>query len=93
MARDYIKITPTAPQAMLLRNFIAAQRQAYNLGVQVREMMGHNNDGADFSDIETLFGLPAGKGQTVFDLVNGAVGSMVGDFQSDDAKQITEQLG
>lgn len=93
MAIDYIKINNSAPQAGLLRSYISAQRQAFNLGVQVRAMMTHNNDGTDFGAIETLFGVDLGKGQTVFDLINGAVGSMVGDFQTDDAKQITEQVG
>lgn len=55
--------------------------------------MNHNHDGSVFTDLEALFGLPAGKGQTVFDLVNGAVGSMEGAFQVADAKNITERVG
>lgn len=96
MARDFIKIdttTTTATQASLLKNYVATLRQAYELGTRVKAIMQHNNDGSVFTDIETLFGVPTGKGQTVFDLVNGSIGSMEGTFQVDDAKEITERLG
>lgn len=96
MARDFIKIdttTTTATQASLLKNYVATLRQAYELGQRIKAIMIHNNDNTVFTDIEALFGLPAGKGQTVFDLVNGSIGSMEGTFQNDDAKEITERLG
>lgn len=96
MARDFIKIdtsTTTATQAPLLKSYVATLRQAYELGTRVKSIMQHNNDGSVFTDIETLFGVPTGKGQTVFDLVNGSIGSMEGTFQVDDAKEITERLG
>lgn len=95
MARDYITITPTATtvQAPLLKSYISALRQAYNLGVQCAAIMTHSNDGTDFSDIEALFGVEAGSGQEVFDLVNGSTGAMNGSFQNNDCKTITEQVG
>jgi hypothetical protein len=96
MARDFIKIdtsTTTATQAGLLKSYISQLRQAYETGARVRAIMTHNNDGTVFTDIEMLFGLPAGKGQEVFDLVNGSIGSMTGDFQTSDAKEITERVG
>lgn len=96
MARDFITINPAttgATQSGLLRSYISALRQAYNMGAQIREIMTHNNDGTDFSDVETLFGIEAGEGQTVFDLVNGSVGAMVGDFMNQDCKTITEKVG
>lgn len=93
MARDFIKVDPTALQANLLKNYVNVLRQAYEIGGRVKSIMTHNNDGTVFTDIETLFGLPAGKGQTVFNLVNGSIGSMEGTFQVADAKTITEQVG
>ena len=93
MARDFIKIDPIASQANLLKNYVNVLRQAYEIGGRVRAIMTHNNDGTVFTDIETLFGLPAGKGQTVFNLVNGSIGSMEGTFQVSDAKTLTEQVG
>lgn len=96
MARDFIKIDTTqsaATQSGLLKNYVTQLRSAYELGKRCIAIMGHSNDGTVFTDIETLFGLPAGKGQTVFNLVNGSIGSMEGTFQVSDAKNITEQVG
>ncbi len=96
MARDFIKIDvtlTTATQATLLRDYIVGLRQAYDRGKRIIAIMGHSNDGTVFTDIEPLFGLPAGKGQAVFNLVNGSIGSMEGTFQVADAKTITEQVG
>jgi hypothetical protein len=95
MARDYIKIDPTNTglQASLLRSYVFQLREALETGERVLAIMSHNNDGTVFTDVETLFGLPTGKGQTVFNLVNGSIGSMQGTFQVADAKNITEQVG
>ena len=95
MARDFITITSTATsvQAPLLKSYISALRQAYNLGAQCAAIMTHNNDGTDFTDVETLFGVESGEGQAVFDLVNGSTGAMNGLFQNNDCKTITEQVG
>lgn len=95
MADDYIKIDPTntSLQASLLRSYVSQLRSAYDTGTRLIAIMGHLNDGTVFTDIETTFGLPSGKGQAVFNLVNGSIGSMNGSFQVSDAKTITEQLG
>jgi hypothetical protein len=96
MARDFIKIDTTAAGAThagLLRAYVQQLRSAYEQGQRVRAIMTHNNDGANFADIEGLFGLPAGKGQAIFDLVNGSIGAMEGTFQVDDAKVLTEKVG
>jgi len=93
MARDFIKVTRTAVAAADLIDFKEKVYAAYSQGLKVREIMRHNNDGVNFTDIETQFGLPAGTGQTVFNLVNGAVGSMEGTFQVSDAKDITARVG
>ena len=95
MARDIIKADKTqaaAIKAPLLLQYVTALRAAYNLGKELQAVMGHLNDGSVFTDIETYFGLPVGKGQTVFNLVNGSVGSMEGIFQVADAKNITETI-
>lgn len=95
MAIDFIKVTPanTTPMASQLLTFVSQLRAAYNTGSQIKAIMGHLNDGSNFAQIEAQFGLPVGSGQTVFDLVNGAVGSMEGSFQTSDAKTITERVG
>jgi len=96
MARDFIKVDATqtaATAAPLLKSYVSQLRLAYDTGKRIIAIMGHNNDGTVFTDIETIFGLPTGKGQTVFNLVNGSIGSMEGTFQVSDAKTITEQVG
>lgn len=96
MARDFIKIDTTittATQAGELRAYVGTLRDAYQRGKKILAVMGHNNDGTVFTDIEALYGLPAGKGQTVFNLVNGSIGAMEGTFQVADAKNITETVG
>jgi len=96
MARDFIKIdtsVSTATHAQLLLAYIKALRNAFELGTEVLAIMNHNQDGSTWTDLEALFGLPAGKGDDVFDLVNGSVGAMQNTFQNDDCKQITEQVG
>lgn len=96
MARDFIKVDRTqsaATQAQALLNYAASLRSAYDQGVKILAVMGHNNDGTVFTDIETVFGVPTGKGQTVFNLINGSVGSMTGTFQVADVKTLTEIVG
>lgn len=96
MAIDYIKVTrssPNTPGADLLLQYTAVLRQAYELGTRCLGIMNHNNDGSDWTALEAVFGLPAGKGQTVYNLINGSVGSMAGVFQTADAKNLTETLG
>jgi hypothetical protein len=95
MAKDFITLTQTAAstQQGLLKSYISALRQAYNLGAQCAAIMSHNNDGADFADLEAIFGAEAGSGQALFDLVNGSTGAMNGTFQNFDCKTITEKVG
>jgi hypothetical protein len=96
MAIDFIKIDLTkagSTQAQQLKNFVDAAANIYSLGNLLRNKMTHMHDGTDFVQIETNYGLPAGQGQVVFDLINGAIGSMSGEFQTPDFKTITEKLG
>lgn len=95
MASDYIQIdttTTTATQALLLKSYVTTLRTAYELGTRCKDIMLHTHDGTTFTDLEKLFGVPTGKGQVIFDLINGSVGSMEGKFQVDDAKEITERV-
>jgi hypothetical protein len=96
MARDFIKVDSTAAgatQATKLKDYISSLRIALEKGRAVQAVMNHNQDGSVWTDIETLYGIPAGKGDDVYDLVNGSVGAMEGTFQNDDCQQITEQVG
>lgn len=95
MAGDFILVDNTkagAAQAILLKNAISIGRQFYQQMTSIRQIMTHMNDGTDFTAIETFFGLPAGDGQLVFNLVNGSVGVIEGTFQNNNIKTLTEQL-
>jgi hypothetical protein len=68
MARDYIKVDTsitTATQAPALKAMVAALRVAIEHVDNAVGIMGHNNDGSNYSDVEALFGLPTGQGQLV----------------------------
>jgi hypothetical protein len=96
MAGDFIKLTrndDTATHVQDLLALVRSMRAAYDQASKVKETMSHMHDGQDFSALETNYGVPTGQGQAVFDLVNGALGSMTGTFQVDDAKELTERVG
>ena len=96
MARTFIKIDTAmagATHAGLLRAFVQQERAAYELGARIRAIMSNNNDGAVWTDLEGLFGLEAGDGQAVFDLINGTVGAMEGTFQNSNGKSLGEVIG
>lgn len=93
MAIDFISINPTASQAQALKTYIANLRLSQELGQRCLDVMSHMNDGTTFTAVETAFGIPTGMGQTVFNLVNGSLGSMKGTFQVADATTITQKMG
>lgn len=91
-ARDFIKIdltTTTATKAPMLAEYIRVLRQTIDLGDRLKAIMDHNTDGTVFTDIEGLFGVPAGTGQTVYNAVVGAVAGV----KSADARTVTERIG
>ncbi len=92
MATDFINVNLASAQGRALVDYARQLRVAYDQGKRILGIMTHNNDGAIFTAIETLYGLPSGQGQVVFNLVNGSVGSMEGNFQVDDCKEITERI-
>ena len=96
MARDFIKIdstTTTAIFASELKSCINSLRDTIDRLDKVKGIMDHNQDGTVFTDIETLFGLPAGKGTTVYDYINGSRGVLSGTFQNADAMTLIERVG
>ncbi len=95
MSRDAILVDTTqsaATQAALLKQTVAVMRNALNLLGQCKSVATHLNDGAVFTDIETRFGVPAGQGQNVFNLINGAYGSTQGTFQVSDFQTMVDRL-
>lgn len=94
--RDFIKVdrtTTTATQAPSLLNAITRVRDAIEALDQVKTIMEHNHDGTTFTDLEALFGIPTGKGDDVYDLINGTRGAMGGTFQNNNAETLIAKVG
>lgn len=96
MARDFIKVDKTQSAAIetpMLLSFISTYRLAMDQAARLKATMDHNTDGTVWTDIETLFGLPTGKGQTVYNLVAGSIGALNGTATDAGGKTLTEQVG
>ncbi len=76
MARDFIKIDPSLSTQKFASEFIQAintLREAQVRFTRIADLMGHMNDGSNFTDIETYFGLPAASGSGANTIVNNVV--------------------
>ncbi len=93
MAVDYLKGNANATFGGKLINARASLNTTMNLLAEIKATMVHNNNGSDWTTIESLFGLPSGKGQTVYDLVNGMVGSWNGTFQNNNTATVRDLIG
>lgn len=83
----------TAPFASKLILLSRSLRDTIDLLDEVKTIMDHNNDGTTFTAIETLFGLPTGKGQTVYDLCNGTSQAIAGTAQNSNALALINRVG
>ena len=95
MPKDAILIntsTTTATQAQNLKRLTQMARDFANLAEDILAMMSHNNDGADWTQLETLYGLSAGNGQITFDMVNGTVGAIDGTMQNSNIRTLAERF-
>lgn len=95
MSKDFIHIdlsTTTADGANPLKSCIEQLRSALNAVERIQGWMVHNNDGTDYTDLETKFGLPTGQGATVFTLVDGSLQVMNGT-SSGYMKELIDRVG
>lgn len=96
MPRDFIRIDVSittqkyGPDLML---FIANFRSAVELGNRLKDILDHNTDGTNYADIEVLFGLPAGNGDEIYNLVSGALAALKGTAQSTDGLTLMARVG
>jgi hypothetical protein len=96
MPIDFIRVTTTdtnAPFARDLVTLIAQVRTMKDQLEKVKEIMDHNHNGILFTGIETLFGLPTGQGQTVYDMVNGTLLAITGNGQNSNALSLIQRVG
>lgn len=100
MPADFISVntsTTTATRAQALKNAVAQFRAAQQALQAELAIMNHAFDGSGqspvFTVLETLYGLQAGQGQIVFNLVNGSIGAMAGTFQNNQCEVLIAQVG
>lgn len=99
--RDFIKVDKTQSAATKAGDLIAfkdAVARVLMLGPPLLDIMNHNFDDSNpqaivWTDLESIFGLPANKGQIVFDITNGIMGALTGTMQNDQAKNIAARVG
>lgn len=92
MARDFITITSDTEGSHLLKNSIESLRSARATIAKVRGWMIHSNDGTVWTDLETRFGIPAGTGDDVFNLINGTLQVLDGT-SSGYAAELIDRVG
>lgn len=96
MAIDFIKADTTVTTAVFAAKLVSLSRQlrdTIDLLDEVKTIMDHSNDGSVFTLIETFFGLPSGKGQTVYDLCNGTMQAISGTAQNSNALSLINRVG
>ena len=96
MPRNYIFVDTGiagAKRAQELKDLSRRLRESYEIAIRLKETMDQMNDGTNFTDIETHFGIPAGTGNTVYTMIKNIIDSLEGDVQSNDGKQFTQRVG
>lgn len=98
MPIDFIRVDPnTTPQSQFygskLVSFTQQLRAAIDLLDQIKGVMDHMNTGVNFATIESTFGIPAGQGQTIYDLLNGTSMALRGTAQNSNALSLIDRVG
>lgn len=96
MAADFIKINRGNSAAVFAQELIQIPRQLRSLieNLEKVQQTGFRMfDGSDFTVFEENYGLPTGKGQTVFDLVNGTLQALSGAAQNANAEELINRVG
>ena len=96
MANDFITIN----QADSAAKFAQELKQATVLTKQLMDLYGiliargsHMNNGGVFTEFETKHGLPAGQGQLVYEMIDGANKAMLGTLQNAQAVALKDRVG
>lgn len=99
MAIDAIKVTRTDTAAIFSGDLLTAVSLTNQLLALLDKMIRRGFrqfDTAptpdDFSTFEEFHGLPAGTGQTVFDMLNGVNGVLRGTMQNEQALELTSRV-
>lgn len=69
MADNYISVDTSKRLGNRLRRSVELTREALTLLTEIRDIMDESTDGVVYTTLESIFGLPSGKGGTVHTLV------------------------
>lgn len=89
MAANYIPVDLSKRLGIRLRRCVDLTRELLDLLAETKAVMEAQIDGADYAAVEAQYGLPAGKGQTAYNLVAGAKSAC--DVPA--VRQMTDWLG
>lgn len=92
IARDQSAAIEAAELLQTVRDL----RSVYERLARIQAKMYHAFDSGptiDWSQVETLWGIPTGNGVDVFTLIDGAVLAMTNGQQNDSCKVLTERVG
>ncbi len=86
-----------ATEADELLAYRSLLQQAHETGKRIQAKMNHkfndsNPQAIVWTELESRYGLTEGTGQTVFDMVNGSVGSIEGTMQNDQCVNLIDRL-
>ena len=76
MAQDFITVDKTKNMGADLLNAKETLRNVTDRLQWLKDTMDHNIDASDYTDVEALFGIPVGDGQTVYNVVATAVSQL-----------------
>lgn len=96
MAIDFVVVDDSASTAKFASDLMRLTRSLRDVIDRldfVKAVMEHSNNGTVFTQIEVLFGLPVGQGQTVYDLINGASMAIAGTAQNSNALSLINRVG
>lgn len=72
MAANHVPIDTGKRLGTRLRRSVDLARELLGLLAEAKAVMEAQIDGSDYAAVEVQYGLPAGKGQTAYNLVAGA---------------------
>jgi len=78
MAINFIPVDRTKTLGNELHSLVTAFRSNHSKLKELKDIMDSMTDNVDFTNIESQFGLPTGKGQAVYDLIVGDLAELNG---------------
>lgn len=79
MPINHVTVDHSRQQGSELPQVVESLRLQQDKLRQIKEIMDNMTDGITYVNIETQFGLPVGKGVTMYNLIAGAVSEIAAD--------------